>query len=193
LSIVFDARKHAEQSKRAREATAGTLRSPGSEIPSSDSPDTRLDRGTGTSSLHRGGGARIARSDAAWTRDIAEGAVKQETAIVRSLLRTSRSERLPQESDASRQSGKVEPAILVLRKNPVYPALAKQDVASGSLEVRFRISPEGKVYGAKLVKGSPVLARAVLEAVEQWSYEPARLNGAPVDSPGSTTFDFTMN
>ncbi len=110
-----------------------------------------------------------------------------------SLLRTSRSERFPGEPGASGQSGNVKPATLISHKNPVYPALAEQDLTSGSLEVRFRISPKGKVYGAKLVKGPPILARAVIEAVEQWCYEPARLNGAPVDTQGSTTLDFTLN
>jgi outer membrane biosynthesis protein TonB len=43
------------------------------------------------------------------------------------------------------------------------------------------------------VNGSPILAHAATEAVESWRYEPARLNGAPIDSQGSATFDFKLN
>ena len=48
--------------------------------------------------------------------------------------------------------------------------------------MHFRISSEGNVYDVKSVKGSPILARAAIEAVEAWCYEPARLNGTPIDS-----------
>lgn len=68
-----------------------------------------------------------------------------------------------------------------------------QQLISGRVEVHFRISPEGKVYDVKSVKGSPILARAAVEAVATWHYEPARLNGAPIDSLGSTNFDFKLD
>jgi TonB family protein len=145
---------------------------------------------------HRTGAARIARSHAAWTPDTTEGAVAQESAIVRSLLRTPHWEPFSGASRAAglaQQGSKIEPATLIWRRNPVYPAIAQQSLASESVEVHFRISPEGKVYNAKSVKGSPILAQAAIEAVKVWCYEPARLNGAPIDSQGSTTFDFEPN
>ena len=58
--------------------------------------------------------------------------------------------------------------------------------------MHFRISPEGKVYDVRPVKGSPVLAEAAVEAVQTWCYEPARLNGAAIDSQASTNFDFKL-
>jgi TonB family protein len=143
------------------------------------------------------GPARIARSDGAWATGagITEGPVAQ-APIVRSLLRVPRSDPLSAPyhiSDLGRQAGTIEPATLISRREPAYPAIAKQDPISGSVEVHFRISPEGKVYDVRSAKGSPILARAAIEAVEAWCYEPARLNGAPVDSEGSTNFDFEMN
>ena len=46
-----------------------------------------------------------------------------------------------------------------LRKNPVYPAAAKERAISGTVEVRFRINPEGKVYDVRPVNGSADLWR----------------------------------
>ena len=90
------------------------------------------------------------------------------------------------------QADKIEPAALISYKNPVYPEIAKQSLVAGRVEVNFRISAEGKVYGAKSMKGSPILARAAIQAVEAWCYLPARLNGAPIDSQSSTYFDFKL-
>jgi TonB family protein len=143
------------------------------------------------------GAPRIARSDGAWATGagITEGPVAQ-APIVRSLLRVPRSDSLSAAhppSDLGRQGGTIQPATLISRSEPVYPAIAKQNPISGRIEVHFRISPEGKVYDVRSAKGSPILARAAIEAVEAWCYEPARLNGAPVDSEASTNFDFEMN
>jgi periplasmic protein TonB len=143
------------------------------------------------------GGARVARSDGAWAKgaDVAEAAVSQQVPIVRSLLRVPRSKPVPTAppaSDAGKQGGTIEPATLISRKEPAYPATANENPGSGTVEVRFRISPEGRVYDVKSASGSPVLAQAAIEAVEAWCYEPARLNGAPVDSEASTNFDFEM-
>jgi TonB family protein len=149
-------------------------------------------------SAERTGPPRIARSDAAWATATGAtiGAAIQQEPIVRSLLRSPRLETLPappRESDIALPSGTIEPAVLILRRNPVYPAIAERQFISGHVEVHFCISPEGRVYDAKSVKGSPILARAAIEAVEAWRYEPARRNGTPVDSQASTNFDFKLN
>ena len=146
----------------------------------------------------RAGPSRIARSDAAWAgRTAMSGTTAGKQApLVRSLLRAPRSESQSVESqtpDTVEPGGQIEPATLVLRVDPAYPASAKQSQISGSVELRFRISPEGKVYDVRPVRGVPVLARAAIQAVEGWCYEPARLNGAPIDSQASTNFDFELN
>jgi TonB family protein len=150
------------------------------------------------SSTERGGSARIARSDAAWAGSAArtEGAAGKLAPLVRSLLRTPRAapvDEEPQAANPVERGGKIEPATLVLRVDPAYPASAKESFISGTVELRFRISPEGKVYDVRSVRGAPILARAAIQAVEGWCYEPARLNGAPIDSQASTNFDFELN
>ena len=87
----------------------------------------------------------------------------------------------------------IEPAMLIVRTDPVYPAIARQSHISGSVEVQFRISPEGRVYDVKSLKGWPILAKAAIDAVATWRYEPARRNGTPVDSQMRTNFDFQLS
>jgi TonB family protein len=130
--------------------------------------------------------AQPARSEPAWSPGIG---------IVRSLLRVASSPRPAVASSAPAQGrrARIEPATLTFRKEPVYPVSAKQSQISGNVEVQFRISPQGRVYGAKSMKGSEVLAQAAIEAVTEWCYEPARLNGIPIDSQASTDFTFELH
>ncbi len=114
---------------------------------------------------------------------------------MRSLLRTPRFVPFSAAQHASNRSNgvRIEPATLILRTDPVFPPAAKEGPISESVELQFRISPEGRVYDLKPVKGSPILAQAAIEAVKGWRYEPARLNGAPIDSQWSTKFDFNVD
>jgi TonB family protein len=176
LSRVFDARKHAEKSKSVREAAPGTAQSPKS--------GSHLADGSGTTlSSERPLDADSAR-------------LTQQGPIVRSLLRMPRCvlrSLAPSEPGPCQATGSVEPATLILPKDPMYPAVARECSVSGRVEVQFRISPEGKVYDVKSVMGAPILARAAMEAVAARRYEPARLDGAPIDSQATTNFDFRLS
>jgi protein TonB len=135
--------------------------------------------------------ARVARPRPAKAHEVSQDIVAQDFASVRSLLRKPRSEPVTAIHESGPQQGSTfEPAKLIAGSSPIYPATAQHSFASESVEVSFRISPEGKVYNTKWVKGSPILAQAATEAVESWLYEPARLNGAPIDSQGTATIDF---
>jgi TonB family protein len=201
LSIVFDARKHAEQSKRGREITAEAPRSPELGKDSSDlqsaSPNDKESRFQSKQMQQLRSTARVARSTASWApqEDAAKGTDAQPDPIVRSLLRTPRSGPFSAAPHASHRAHRsnIEPATLILRTEPVFPPVAKKGPISESVELQFRISPEGKVYDVKPVKGSPILAQAAIEAVQAWCYEPARLNGAPIDSQATTNFDFNLD
>ena len=96
-------------------------------------------------------------------------------------------------ADFAEENNGIEPATLIARTDPVYPAIARQSHISGSVEVQFRISPEGRVYDVKSLKGWPILAKAAIDAVATWRYKPARRNGRPVESQVRTNFDFQMN
>jgi TonB family protein len=84
----------------------------------------------------------------------------------------------------------LEPAQLIVRNEPIYPALAVQTHVSGTVEVRFHIRVDGTVHDVSVVKGTPVLAKAAAEAVQTWRYEPARLNGTSIESEGRAVLAF---
>jgi TonB family protein len=81
-------------------------------------------------------------------------------------------------------------AILIARKEPVYPALATQSNLSGTVEVRFHIRADGTVRDVVVMYGNPVLAKAAVEAVQMWHYKPARLNGIPLETEGNALLNF---
>lgn len=201
MSIVFDARKNAEQSKRGRVATAEAEPAVQPGRPSAAAQDAAAGdekpRRAPRARRQPPGTERMARSDASWTAETGavKKAAKQQTPVVRCLLRTPRFGPLAatsQKANSGRTGALIEPATLVLRTDPVYPPIAKEQSISGRVEVRFRINPEGKVYDVTPVNGSPVLAEAAVEAVQTWCYQPARLNGAAIDWQASTNIDFDL-
>ena len=83
-------------------------------------------------------------------------------------------------------------ARLVHRVQPEYPAPARILHISGMVELRARIGTDGSVRELEVVSGNPILARAAREAVQQWRYQPTRLNGQPVEVETHITVTFVM-
>ena len=86
----------------------------------------------------------------------------------------------------------VQPQIVVKRE-PDYPRFAQQMKLRGVVELTATIGVDGRVKAIKLVKGTPILAKAAQDAVMQWVYKPAMLNGVPIENAIdiSITFDPT--
>ena len=82
-----------------------------------------------------------------------------------------------------RIGGQVEPAQLVKQVVPVYPPMARSARVQGVVTVDAIIQPSGKLTDMKVVDGHPLLIDAALEALRQWRYKPAKLNGTAVESP----------
>jgi protein TonB len=61
------------------------------------------------------------------------------------------------------------------------------------VQIEATINKEGFVRNAKVLRGSPVLARAAVEAVSQWRYKPYYLDGAPVEIQTQITVNFRPN
>ncbi len=62
-------------------------------------------------------------------------------------------------------------AEVVLRKNPVYPSLAKQKRIEGTVEIEVTIAENGSAEDARVLSGPQELRRAALEAVLQWQFK----------------------
>ena len=81
-----------------------------------------------------------------------------------------------------RVGGNVQATRLVNRVKPEYPEEAKTEGKQGAVLMRAVISIEGKIIGLRLLgNADPDLAAAAQDAVKQWTYEPTRLNGVPVE------------
>jgi protein TonB len=76
---------------------------------------------------------------------------------------------------------------------PVYPDVAKQARVEGVVILECVISPEGRVEGVKVLRGSPLLDDAAVTAVKNWVYSPTLLNGVPVAVVMTVTVSFKLS
>jgi TonB family protein len=54
-----------------------------------------------------------------------------------------------------------------------YPPVAREMRLSGRVRIETTISADGRVINTKVVGGNPLLARAALDALNKWRFEPA--------------------
>lgn len=85
------------------------------------------------------------------------------------------------------------PAKLKRSMPPTYPMEAKQKWIDGDVKIHALVGKNGKVLKAELVLGDPLLAKAALNAVLQWEYQPALLNGEPVETTVTVTLRFKLS
>jgi TonB family protein len=86
--------------------------------------------------------------------------------------------------------GDVRPATLLKSVPPVYPQLARSQHVSGSVQIDALIDKDGNVSAAKVISGPPLLHQAAIEAVKQWKYVPAKLDGTPTSMHLTITVQF---
>lgn len=79
-----------------------------------------------------------------------------------------------------RVGGKVDPPKQIYAPEVKYPAIAKAAKVEGAVVIDAIIDEQGNVVQAHVVSGPGLLIGAALQSVQQWRYEPTRLNGEPV-------------
>jgi TonB family protein len=84
------------------------------------------------------------------------------------------------------------PATLIKRVNPTYPPMAKNAHMQGVVELAVQITKDGSVAQVRRLTGQPILAGAAIEAVKQWKYDPAKVNGQPVETETTVKLDFEL-
>ncbi len=75
----------------------------------------------------------------------------------------------------------MDPASLIHHVMPVYPPLAAQTRTEGEVKLHAIIAIDGTIQSLEVVSGPPLLIQAARDAVRQWRYKPAVLNGQPVE------------
>jgi protein TonB len=98
----------------------------------------------------------------------------------------------PPPAEPLRVGGDVQRAKLVKKVIPEYPALAKTARVSGVVHLLGVIAKDGTIQNLQLISGHPLLARAAMEAVRKWVYEPTLLNGQPVEVIAPIDVNFTL-
>jgi TonB family protein len=63
---------------------------------------------------------------------------------------------------------------------PDYPDIARSAGVDGTVTIAARVGTDGAITDARVVKSVPLLDKAALDAVKQWTYKPSLLNGKPV-------------
>jgi TonB family protein len=86
----------------------------------------------------------------------------------------------------------VQAGRLIARLLPEYPPLAQQARIQGNVVLHAIIGIAGNVQELQVISGHPLLVKAALDAVERWRYEPAQLNGQPVQVDTTITVPFVL-
>ena len=63
----------------------------------------------------------------------------------------------------------------------------------GDVQIDAIIDVTGHVVEVQILSGHPLLARAAMDAVQQWVYEPTRLNDQPVPVVLRVTVSFKLD
>jgi protein TonB len=77
---------------------------------------------------------------------------------------------------------------------PIYPESAKAAGAQGSVMLHAIVSKDGRPLSVEVLNSQidPELARAAVEAVNQWRFQPTLLNGEPVEIETTITVNFKL-
>jgi protein TonB len=86
----------------------------------------------------------------------------------------------------------VKQAKLISSVPPMYPALAKNQHISGNVQIDALIDANGRVTTMKVVSGPTLLQQAAMDALKQWKYQPAQLDGKPVAMHLTVTLQFRL-
>jgi periplasmic protein TonB len=99
----------------------------------------------------------------------------------------------PKPSPPLRISAGVAEGRLLGPIRPVYPVIAVQMHLQGTVVVEATISTEGTIENPRVVSGSPILARAAVDAIRMARYRPYMLNGSPVEVETTISVVFSLD
>jgi protein TonB len=88
--------------------------------------------------------------------------------------------------------GDVVPAHMISTVPPSYPTMARNQHISGDVRVDALIDANGRVSTMKVVSGPTLLHQAAKDALRQWRYQPAMLDGKPVAMHLTVTVQFRL-
>jgi len=93
-------------------------------------------------------------------------------------------------SAAAIEQSQLEPLQLVKTVPLPYPAIAKARRLSGAVVVQVKVGKDGKVNSPQFISGPMVFRDAAFEAVLQYQFKPAKLNGQPIEQSTQIKLNF---
>jgi len=96
-----------------------------------------------------------------------------------------REEKLPERVPAD-----VMQKLLLHRVEPAYPPQAREENLQGIIAVAIVVGPDGSVRSVRALNGPDVLARAAMDALRWWKFEPYRVKGEPVAVESTLAVEF---
>jgi periplasmic protein TonB len=80
----------------------------------------------------------------------------------------------------------------IVNVDPIYPRVAQTARIQGVVILEAVIDAQGRVAAARVLRSIPLLDQAAVDAVQQWTFTPALLNGAAVPVVMTVTVNFTL-
>ena len=87
----------------------------------------------------------------------------------------------------------IQAPVKIVNVNPIYPPIAQTTRVKGMVILETIIDERGAVKGVSVLKSIPLLDQAAADAVKQWRFTPARLNGQPVPVVMTVTVNFELD
>ena len=92
--------------------------------------------------------------------------------------------------------GDVQAPVRLSGERPTYPEEARKERIQGTVVLRTVIDEQGRVTSAEVIEEKSIdredLRLAAIEAVEDWTFEPATLEGEPVAVYYHLTVNFRL-
>jgi len=88
--------------------------------------------------------------------------------------------------------GVVKQAIPRSTVPPAYPVLARNQHVSGDVKIDALIDATGRVTSMNVISGPTLLRQAAMDALRQWKYQPATLDGNAVPMHLTVTIQFHL-
>jgi periplasmic protein TonB len=80
----------------------------------------------------------------------------------------------------------------IVHVNPIYPRVAQAARVEGVVILDAVIDAGGRVTSVRVLRSSPLLDQAAIDAVQQWTFTPTLLNGIPVPIMMTVTVQFKL-
>jgi protein TonB len=91
-----------------------------------------------------------------------------------------------------RAGGQLQEPTLISSSAPIYPSLARATKVEGVVVLDVLVDATGKVADVKVISGPASLRQAAIDAMRQWKYQPARLNGQPIAIHTNVNINFSL-